>query len=139
MGAMLNVIPYIGGITAVTLPAIIAFATKPPSYVLLVVALYIIIQFIDNHYISPKVVASKVKINALVSLITVLLGAAVWGVPGMFLSIPFVAVLKIIFEEFLPILSAGQATAFARQSLYRLSPSMKYGLLRKLLPVANGL
>ena len=103
MGAMLNVIPYIGGITAVALPAIIAFATKSPTYVLLVIALYIVIQFIDNHYISPKVVASKVKINALVSIIVVLSGGALWGIPGMFLSIPLTAIVKVICDYIEPL------------------------------------
>ena len=103
MGAMLNVIPYIGGITAVALPAIIAFATKSPAYVLLVVALYIVIQFIDNHYISPKVVASKVKINALISIIVVLSGGALWGIPGMFLSIPLTAIVKVICDHIEPL------------------------------------
>jgi len=58
-----------------------------------------LIQFIDNNLLVPKIVSSKVQINALISIVIVLLGAAVWGVPGMFLSIPFVAVLKIIFDR----------------------------------------
>jgi predicted PurR-regulated permease PerM len=99
IGAILNIIPYIGGIVAVSLPMMIAFATKPPSYVLLVLAVYIIIQFIDNHYVIPKVVASKVRINALISIIVVLAGGALWGIPGMFLSIPLTAILKVICDH----------------------------------------
>jgi predicted PurR-regulated permease PerM len=100
IGAIINVIPYIGGIVAVALPMIIAFSTKPsPSYCLLVLGIYIIIQFIDNHYIIPKIVASKVKINALISIIVVLAGGALWGFPGMFLSIPLTAIIKVIFDH----------------------------------------
>ena len=99
IGAILNVIPYIGGIIAVALPMLIALATKSPSYCLLVLASYTLIQFIDNHYIIPKVVASKVKINALISIIVVLVGGALWGIPGMFLSIPLTAILKVIFDH----------------------------------------
>lgn len=100
IGALLNVIPYIGGIIAVSLPAIIAITTKSSSsYVLSVLLLYVVIQFIDNHYISPKVVASKVKINALVSIIVVLCGSALWGLPGMFLSIPLTAIVKVICDH----------------------------------------
>jgi predicted PurR-regulated permease PerM len=99
IGAILNVIPYIGGVIAVALPMAIALATKSSSYCLLVLASYILIQFIDNHYIIPKVVASKVKINALISIIVVLAGGALWGVPGMFLSIPLVAIIKVIFDH----------------------------------------
>ncbi len=99
IGALLNIIPYLGGLIAVVLFMIIALITKSPVYVLYVAALYTIIQFIDNNYIVPKVVGSKVKLNALVSLIAVIAGAALWGIPGMFLSIPLIAILKLLFDR----------------------------------------
>jgi len=99
IGALLNIIPYLGGLIAVALFMIIALITKSPVYVLYVAALYTLIQFIDNNYIVPKVVGSKVKLNALVSLIAVILGAALWGIPGMFLSIPLIAILKLLFDR----------------------------------------
>jgi predicted PurR-regulated permease PerM len=99
-GALLNVIPYIGGAIAIALPMIIAFVTKDSlSYPILILCIYLFIQFVDNHYIIPMVVASKVKINALVSVIVVLAGGALWGIPGMFLSIPLTAILKVIFDH----------------------------------------
>jgi predicted PurR-regulated permease PerM len=97
---MLNVIPYVGGVIAIALPMIIAFVTKDSSsYAILVLVVYLIIQFIDNHFIIPSIVASKVKINALISVIAVLVGAAIWGIPGMFLSIPLTAVIKVVFDH----------------------------------------
>lgn len=100
IGAFLNVIPLIGGVLAIIPPVIIAFVTKESaSASLFVVILYIVIQFIDNHYIIPRIVASKVKINALVSIVVVLIGGALWGIPGMFLSIPITAILKVIFDN----------------------------------------
>jgi len=65
----------------------------------LVVGAYALIQFIDNNILVPRIVSSKVQINALISIVIVLLGAALWGISGMFLSIPFIAVLKIIFDR----------------------------------------
>jgi len=107
-GAILNVIPYIGGVIAIALPMIIAFVTKDSmSYPLLVLAIYTIIQFIDNHYIIPRVVASKVKINALVSVVVVLVGGMLWGLPGMFLSIPLTAILKVVFDHIEPLKAWG--------------------------------
>jgi predicted PurR-regulated permease PerM len=99
VGALLNVIPYVGGIIGVALFIIIAGVTKPPIYVLYVIILYTIIQLIDNHYIVPKIIGSKVKLNALVSLIAVLVGEALWGIPGMFLSIPLTAIIKLILDR----------------------------------------
>ncbi|MEP6928240.1 MAG: AI-2E family transporter [Ginsengibacter sp.] len=100
IGALLNVLPYIGGLIAIALPLIIATITKDGySTQLEILIAYMVIQFIDNNILVPRIVSSKVKINALVSLVIVLLGAAVWGLAGMFLSIPFIAVLKIIFDR----------------------------------------
>jgi predicted PurR-regulated permease PerM len=103
-GALLNVIPYIGGIIATALPMLIAFITKDSALSpLLVLLVYLIIQFIDNHYIIPSVVASKVKLNALISLTVVLVGGSIWGIAGMFLSIPFTAIVKVIFDHIDPL------------------------------------
>lgn len=100
LGALLNVIPYIGGLVAVALPMIVALATKSTAwYAVYVLVIYYIIQLIDNNYIVPKIVASKVKINALFSIIVVIAGNALWGVPGMFLSIPMLAIVKLIFDH----------------------------------------
>jgi len=100
IGALLNVIPYIGGLVAVAMPMMVAFLTKTsPMYVVYVLVGYYFIQLIDNNYIVPKIVASKVKINALVSIIVVLAFGALWGIPGMFLSIPLTAIVKLIFDH----------------------------------------
>lgn len=100
LGALLNVIPYIGGLVAVAMPMMIALVTKSsPIFALYVMAVYYFIQLIDNNYIVPKIVASKVRVNALVSIIVVLAGGALWGVPGMFLSIPLTAIIKVICDN----------------------------------------
>lgn len=100
IGAVLNILPYIGGIIAIAIPLLIATVTKDGfSTQIGIIISYMVIQFIDNNILVPRIVSSKVKINALVSIVIVLLGAAIWGVAGMFLSIPFVAVLKIIFDR----------------------------------------
>ena len=100
IGGILNMLPYIGGLVAIALPVIIASVTKDGfTTPLAIIASYTLIQFIDNNFLVPFLVSSRVKINALVSIIVVLLGGALWGVAGMFLSIPFVAILKIIFDR----------------------------------------
>lgn len=100
IGALLNVIPYIGGIVAVALPMMVAIVTKTsPWYSIYIMAAYYFIQLIDNNYIVPYIVASKVKLNALFSIIIVLVGNAVWGIPGMFLSIPLLAIVKLICDH----------------------------------------
>ncbi|MEJ7677283.1 MAG: AI-2E family transporter [Segetibacter sp.] len=100
IGAILNMIPYIGGIVAIALPVLMATITKDGfSTQIGIIIAYAIIQFIDNNILVPRIVSSKVQINALISILVVFLGNALWGVPGMFLSIPAVAILKIIFDR----------------------------------------
>lgn len=101
LAALLNLIPYLGGLVGVALPMSIALATMPsPWYALYVMIIFYIIQLIDNNYIVPKIVASKVKINALFSIIVVLAGNALWGIPGMFLSLPILAIIKLSCDNF---------------------------------------
>ncbi len=100
LGALLNMLPYIGGIIAIALPILIATVTKDGfTTQLLIIGAYILIQFIDNNFLVPFLVSSRVKINAFFSLVIVLFGGALWGVAGMFLSIPFLAILKIVFDR----------------------------------------
>ena len=100
LGALLNVLPFIGGLLAALLPIVVATITKEGYNTQIGVAIaYIVIQFTDNHFLIPYIVSAKVRINALLSVVAVLLGGAVWGLSGMFLSIPFIGVLKIIFDR----------------------------------------
>lgn len=99
VGGLLNIIPYIGGIVAVLIPMVIALTTLSPTAALWVLVVYVVVQFIDNNILMHYVVSSKVKINALASIIVVLIGGAIWGVSGMFLSIPLTAIFKVIFDR----------------------------------------
>lgn len=100
LGALLNIIPYLGGLIAMFFYAIIALVTKDQSiYMLYVIILYSIIQLIDNNLIMPKLVGSRVKINALVAIVVVVLGGTLWGIPGMFISLPLVAIVKLICDN----------------------------------------
>lgn len=104
IGGFINVIPYVGGLVGVALPMMIALATKSTAwYAVYVMAIYYVIQLIDNNYIVPIIVASKVKINALFSIIVVIAGNALWGISGMFLSIPLLAIVKVIFDHIDPL------------------------------------
>lgn len=104
IGALLNVIPYIGGLVAVALPMAVALATKSSGmYAFYVLVIYYIIQLIDNNLIVPLIVSSKVKINALFAIIVVFAGNALWGISGMFLSIPLLAIVKVIFDHIEPL------------------------------------
>jgi len=126
IGALLNVIPYIGGIVAVAMPMVIAIATKSSAwYAFYVLAAYYLIQMIDNNYIVPKIVSSKVKINALFSIIAVIAGNALWGIPGMFLAIPLLAIVKLIFDHIEPLKPWGFLLGDTMPPLIKIKPILK--------------
>lgn len=96
---LLNIIPYLGIFISLLISCFITFATGTPTTCIYVVIGYIAIHAIDGNIILPFVVGSKVKINALFSFIGIIVGEHVWGISGMFLCIPAIAILKIIFER----------------------------------------
>lgn len=100
MAAILNLVPYIGGLVATALAVMVTFISHPEVDVLLgVVGIFIVVQVIDNNFLVPFIVGSKVRINALVSIVGVLVGGALAGLSGMFLSIPAIAMMKVIFDR----------------------------------------
>ncbi|HET8574120.1 MAG TPA: AI-2E family transporter [Edaphocola sp.] len=96
---LLNVIPYIGIAISLVISCFIAFATATPVTCLYVLFGYLGVHAIDGNIILPFVVGSKVKINALFSFIGIIVGEHLWGISGMFLCIPALAIIKIIFER----------------------------------------
>ena len=97
---LLNVIPYIGIFTSLVLCVAISIGTAATTTQLLLVAVAIIaIHLIDSNYLLPVIVGSKVKINALISLIGVIIGEMMWGISGMFLAIPVIAIVKVVFDR----------------------------------------
>jgi predicted PurR-regulated permease PerM len=98
--ALFNIIPYIGIFTALLLNIIITFATTAlASKVLLLIITVVSMHIIDSNILLPLIVGSKVRINAFVTLLGVVLGEMIWGITGMFLSIPIIAITKIIFDR----------------------------------------
>ncbi|HVZ95404.1 MAG TPA: AI-2E family transporter, partial [Chitinophagaceae bacterium] len=98
--ALFNIVPYIGIFTALALNVIITFATTGlASKVLLVVITVVSVHIVDSNVLLPLIVGSKVRINAFVTLLGVVIGEMLWGISGMFLSIPVIAITKIIFDR----------------------------------------
>lgn len=96
---ILNILPYIGILTALLIGALITFATSGISHVLFIVIAIVVIHAIDGNIIMPRVVGSKVKINSLIVIIGLVIGEMLWGIAGMLLTIPVLAIMKIIFDR----------------------------------------
>jgi len=100
LGALLNLIPYVGIFVANILCMLITLVSSDDiSNVLWVGLILATVQFLDNHFGMPLIVGNKVRINALATLTGILVGGVLCGIPGMFLAIPALAVLKVIFDK----------------------------------------
>ncbi len=100
LAAFLAIIPYIGTALGGLLPFIYAFATTDNYWQpLSVIALFAFVQFIEGNLITPKVIGSSIKINPLVAIISLIVGGSIWGMSGLVLSLPIIAIVRIIFTQ----------------------------------------
>jgi predicted PurR-regulated permease PerM len=99
LGGILNLIPYLGALIGAILPILAALVYKDSLfYALAVLGVVLLVQFIDNNFITPKVVAGYIRINALATIMVIIIGGALWGIAGMVLFLPLLGILKIVFD-----------------------------------------
>ncbi|RFP64947.1 AI-2E family transporter [Hymenobacter lapidiphilus] len=97
--SVLAVIPYIGILIGATLPAIVTLVeTGSPVQAALVVGVFVFVQFLEGNFITPMITGSQVSINPLAAILALILGNELWGTPGMILSIPLMAVIKVVLD-----------------------------------------
>ncbi|MDM1294675.1 AI-2E family transporter [Sphingobacterium sp. N143] len=94
-----NVLPYVGIFSSMLIIAILTFATSSFTHVILVILALIVVHMIDSNFIVPKIVGSKVKVNSLFAMLSIIIGEMIWGISGMFLAIPILAIVKIVMDR----------------------------------------
>lgn len=98
--ALLNLIPYIGALFGNLIGVLLTLtASEELSPIFTVLLTIAFVQFLDNNILMPRIVGSKVKINALSAILGVFIAGALAGIPGMFMALPTIAVLKIVFDR----------------------------------------
>ncbi|WP_205510624.1 AI-2E family transporter [Longitalea arenae] len=98
--AILNLIPYIGALIGNLIGVLLTLTSSDQlSPILTVLIAIAAVQFLDNNILMPKIVGSKIRINALTSIVAVVAGGALAGISGMFLALPIVAMLKVVFDR----------------------------------------
>ncbi|PZX50569.1 AI-2E family transporter [Algoriphagus chordae] len=99
LGAILNIIPYVGPFFGAMLPMIYSFLTKDSLfYPAGVLVSYQVIQMIEGNFLTPKIVGGNVNLNAFITFLGLIVGGTIWGVAGMILIIPAMAILREIFD-----------------------------------------
>lgn len=101
LGAALAIIPYIGTTMGAVIPVIYALVSYNSIWTAVAVAiLFWAVQLASDNFLTPRIVGGSLQINALTAILSLFIGAAVWGVAGMILFLPFAAMLKVVCEEF---------------------------------------
>lgn len=93
-------IPYLGALIGAALPFAVALIYEDSFiYPLGVIGVVLVVQFIDNNFVTPKIVAGYIRINALASIIVIFIGGAIWGIDGMVLFLPLLGIMKIVCDN----------------------------------------
>lgn len=100
LGAFLAIIPYVGSFAGMVLPLIYALMTTDNFWQpFAIVLLFGTVQQLEGNLLTPKIIGNKVSLNPLIVIFSMIVAASIWGLAGLILAIPLVAILKVIFEN----------------------------------------
>ena len=96
---VLEIVPFVGNLTGSGITFIMALSQGGTSVAIGVAITYALVQFIQTYIIEPLVVGGEVNINPLFTILVLILGEELWGIPGMVLAIPLLGITKIVFDN----------------------------------------
>lgn len=100
IAGILNIIPYLGSLVGSIIPVLFALLTKDSLWYPVTVAIFFFaVQQVESYFLTPNLTGSKIKLNPLATLMALLLGGAVWGIAGMILFVPYLGILKVVFDN----------------------------------------
>lgn len=98
IGGIANIIPYFGPILG-AIPAVSLALIESPTKALLATIVFVLVQQIDNAFISPKIIEGKLGLHPVSTIIAVLIGGEFFGIIGMLVAVPIMAILKVILKR----------------------------------------
>jgi predicted PurR-regulated permease PerM len=102
LAAVLALVPYAGTFIGSAIPILYALMTYDSIWIPFSIAIFFwIVQVIESNYLTPKIVGGNLKINAFTSILSIIIGASIWGIAGMILFLPFAAMLKTFCEQYI--------------------------------------
>jgi len=100
ISALFSFIPYFGNIIGGSIPFLFALLTEDSMVYSVRILVYVyIIHFFENNILSPNIVGNNIRLNPFVIILGLIAGAMIWGLPGMLVTIPFLAMLNIIMRR----------------------------------------
>jgi predicted PurR-regulated permease PerM len=97
---LLEIIPFVGNLTGTSITVLAVLAQGGDGkMVISVLAIYIVVQFIQTYLLEPLIVGEQVNINPLFTIMVLVFGEMIWGIPGMILAIPLLGIVKIVCDH----------------------------------------
>ena len=96
LAGFLNLIPFLGPIVGGALAVLVALLNGDPSQAVWAVVIFVVIQQVDNHVITPMVQRARVNLSPLVIVLALIIGGSVAGLLGVLVAVPITAALRII-------------------------------------------
>lgn len=121
LSAIMNFIPYFGTLIGAAFPLLYTLASDEPGNAISVLILFGIIQFTENNILTPNITGGRVAINPLITIFTIIIGSLAWGIPGMFLFVPFVGMFKVVCDHVEPLKPVAFLISPRRQSKNRIA------------------
>ncbi len=101
LAATLALIPYAGTFLGSAIPILFSLISNDSLWVPIIIAIFFwLVQFVEGNYLTPRIVGGNLKINALTSILSIIIGASVWGIAGMIIFLPLAAMLKVVCEQY---------------------------------------
>jgi len=99
LSALMNLIPYFGTLIGGTIPLAFTLFSDTPEKAVAIIIMYLIVGFTDHNILTPNITGGAVQINPFFTILSLIVGGIVWGIPGMLIAVPVLGVLKIVFEN----------------------------------------
>jgi predicted PurR-regulated permease PerM len=100
MAGILNLLPYIGSIIGSLIPVLFALLTKDSLwYPLGLIIFFVLLQMVESYILTPNITGASIKLNPMITIMGLLLGGFIWGIPGMIIFIPYLGIAKVIFDH----------------------------------------
>ena len=97
---LLEIVPFVGNITGTALTILMAMTQGGgTNMIVIILVTYVVVQFFQTYILEPLIVGSEVNINPLFTILGIILGELIWGIPGMVLAIPTLGILRVIFDH----------------------------------------
>lgn len=97
---LLEIVPFIGNLTGTGITVLVAAAQGSSQGILIaIVATYAVVQFVQGWLLEPLMLGPQVRVNPLFTIIALVVGELLWGIAGIFLAIPLMAMFKIVCDN----------------------------------------